>query len=134
MLEEMQRTRTIVTLALEARAKANIKVRQPLQTLKVKAVDLKAEFHPLILDEVNVKELVFDTSLSGEVVLDIELTDELRGEGEMRDLMRHIQDMRKQNGLAPQDTIRLQIDTDEGGQAIIKRFEKEMCKIGRAHV
>lgn len=50
----------------------------------------------IIKDELNVKEIIVKNSLEqGAVELDTEITDDLRNEGDMRDLVRQIQDMRK---------------------------------------
>ncbi|MCW9054846.1 MAG: class I tRNA ligase family protein [Candidatus Pacebacteria bacterium] len=114
-LEDMAVVRRLVSLGLEARAKAGTKVRQPLAELKVRSEKLKGKMKllELIEDEVNVKKISFDTSLSEEVELDTELTDELRQEGLVRDLIRRIQQFRKENDLTPQEKVAIIIDTDE---------------------
>jgi isoleucyl-tRNA synthetase len=125
ILEEMRITRDTVTKALELRAEANIKVRQPLQSLTVKHELHEAgkPFHELVMAEVNIKELKSDPSLEKEMVLDVAVTPELQAEGEVRELMRHIQDMRKEAGLMPEDRIALMIDTDEDGIEGIKTHQ-----------
>ncbi len=109
LLENMRMTRDVVTLALEARQKADIKVRQPLNMLNVKSLMLngKEEYLRLIKDEVNVKEIVFDDKLESDVLLDTTITPELKLEGEMRDLVREVQDKRKELNLQPSDKILL---------------------------
>lgn len=102
ILEEMAEVRRIVSLALELRAKAGIKIRQPLAKLEVPKKFSK-ELAALIFDEINVKELVEGK----ELVLDTTLTPELKEEGEVRDLVRLIQDLRKKVGLDPGDRIAL---------------------------
>lgn len=118
-IEAMKLTRDIVTKALEARTEAGIKVRQPLKTLYVRheLVTEAAPYHELIKAEVNVKELVSDMSLEREVKLDTNITKALKDEGEVREVMRYVQDMRKEAGLVPEDTVTLTIETDAGGQA-----------------
>lgn len=104
LLEDMKEARRLVTLGLEARQKANIKVRQPLKTLAVgsKRLAEKPEFLNLVRDEVNVKDVETEPALlPHEVKLDTEMTDELREEGELRDLIRAVQDLRKDAGLLP---------------------------------
>ena len=83
-------TSGLVTLALEARSKAGIKVRQPLQKLEVVSVllDGKEEFLDLIKDEVNVKEVVVVTDLSEPVLLHTEISAELKKEGSVRHPLR----------------------------------------------
>jgi isoleucyl-tRNA synthetase len=131
ILEEMRVTRHVVSLALEARAKANIKIRQPLQTLWVKhAVHPEAEpYLALIRDEVNVKEIVSDMTIMDEVGLDTKITPELKAEGDAREFMRQVQDMRKKMGLEPKDRIMLAVRTSEGGEAVLKTFEDVIKKV-----
>ncbi len=113
-LEPMQLVRDLVTLGLEARQKANVKVRQPLSTLFISESNLSDEYLDIIRDELNVKEVVVKQSLeSGTVELDTEITDELRNEGDMRDLVRQIQDMRKDANLMPSDRVIVHLETAE---------------------
>lgn len=130
VIEEMQRTRHIVSLALEARAKANVPVRQPLATLTTthEVRDDAAAYHALILDEVNVKALVQDASLAQEVVLDLTLTPALRAEGAARELMRSIQELRKAHGLLPQDRIHIALKTTPEGEAVIGAHREELMQ------
>ena len=113
-IELMNQVRELVTLGLEARAKANIKVRQPLAALFVSKVDLPADYLEIIKDELNVKNISQDESLGdGEVKLDTEITDELRDEGEMRDMLRMVQDMRKTANLMPSDRVEVSLRDGE---------------------
>ncbi|MEX0930790.1 MAG: class I tRNA ligase family protein, partial [Candidatus Paceibacterota bacterium] len=124
VLEEMARTRQIVSQALEARTKAGVKVRQPLQTLRVKhEVRKEAEsYHALIRDEVNVKEVVHDPTIKNEVALDTTITSELKAEGAVRDFTRAVQDARKQDGLSPHDRILLTVRASDDGKKILTDF------------
>ena len=128
ILGEMQQVRDIISLALEARATAGIKVRQPLKELKVKSIKLKGkdELLSLIKDEVNVKSVVVDSEINNEVVLDTELTEELKREGLVRDIVRQIQQFRKNSNLTPQDRITLIIDTDEDCKKIIETAKEDI--------
>ena len=119
--KKMEGIRTIVTLGLAARAKAKIKVRQPVASLKIKnqksKIKIKEELLNLIKDELNVKNIIFTEKIneekgwiiekSGEitVALDTKITDELKEEGIVRDIARHIQTMRKDLGLTKEDWI-----------------------------
>jgi isoleucyl-tRNA synthetase len=128
VLESMETARKIVTLGLEARQKAGIKVRQPLAKLEVKDEKLKEEYLNLIKDELNVKEIIFNNSIENEVKLDINIIPELKEEGNYRELARAIQDMRKKMGLTPSDTISLIVETDDKGKELIQKFESEIKK------
>ncbi len=130
LLSEMATTRKTVSLALEARAKAGIKIRQPLARLTVQNSSLagKEAYLELIKDEVNVKEVVFDNTLTEEVSLDTNITPELKREGQFRDFLRSVQELRKASGLMPSDTVLLQIKTTEGGKMLINVFAEELKK------
>ncbi|MEY3784231.1 MAG: hypothetical protein RLZZ230_553, partial [Candidatus Parcubacteria bacterium] len=115
LLLEMNRTREVVTAALEARTKSGIKVRQPIAG--VTGPLLSAELQSVVLDELNAKAY----AVKGEVItVDTVLTPELIAEGAVRELMRAIQERRKATGLAPQDTVVLTIDTDMAGQQALE--------------
>ena len=106
---EMQEARDIVNLALAERQKVGIKVRQALSSLKVKegktGLKNKPELVDLIKDEINVKEVVFDSKIKEAIELDANITPQLKEEGEVREVIRQIQQMRKEMKLVPEDTI-----------------------------
>ena len=130
VLEKMSATRTIASRALEARQKAGIKVRQPLALLSIGYSGLDSEYLTQIEEEVNVKEIVHDTALaSDEVVLDTTITQALREEGVAREFIRSVQEMRKQKGLSPQDTISLSLDTDDSTKEFVKKFGDEIKRV-----
>ncbi len=131
VIENMKETRLVVSIGLEARAKAGIKVRQPLAKLKIKNLKLKEqkEYFNLIKDEVNVKEVNFDNSIENAVELDTVLTTELKQEGMMRDVVRVIQEMRKNKKLNPGDLVELVVDTDEAGKELFEKFNGEISRI-----
>ncbi|MFA5934739.1 MAG: class I tRNA ligase family protein [Candidatus Paceibacterota bacterium] len=130
ILEKMKETRSSVSLGLEARVKAGVKVRQPLNKLKVKSLKLKDEekYLELIKDEVNVKKIIFDESIADSVELDTSITPELKEEGAMRDIVRMIQELRKNKKLNPGDLVELIVDTDENGKKIFDKFKDEISK------
>ena len=106
--EKMERIRDIVSEALAKRKEVSLKVRQPLQSLKIKDSDL-VDLHQLILDEVNVKEIIVDEKVE-DIVLDMNITDELKEEGMLREIIRSIQSLRKDLGLKPIDRIVVNYD------------------------
>ena len=128
LIKEMEKVRKIVSLSLEARAKAGIKVRQPLLTLRVKSGPNHESLITLIKDEVNVKEIIFDANLSEPVLLDTTITPELKKEGQARELIRTIQEMRKKLGLNPGDEVALLVETDQKGQELIETFRSDITK------
>ncbi|MEI8124053.1 MAG: DUF5915 domain-containing protein, partial [bacterium] len=82
-----------------------------------------------IKDEVNVKEVIVDEKITEAVELDTNITPELKEEGVSRDIIRSIQEMRKNKKLNPEDLIELVIETDEKTMNLINKFEKEISKV-----
>jgi len=129
VLENMEQVRKIVSLGLEARQREGIPVRQPLAKLEVwKDCKLNAEYIKLIKDELNVKEVVESQNIDENVLLWTTMTPELKREGDLRELTRAIQNLRKKEKLAPNDKITLIIETDNVGKALIQRFETDLKK------
>ena len=112
VLATMQSTRTLVTAGLEARQKAKVPVRQPLAALTVKSLALSADYIEIIKDELNVKTVTENPSQETEVALDLVMTPELKREGEYRELVRAVQDLRKKAGLAPGDMIAIELSPE----------------------
>ncbi|MBI2057773.1 MAG: class I tRNA ligase family protein, partial [Candidatus Yanofskybacteria bacterium] len=114
--KEMDKIRQAVTVGLALRKEAKIKVRQPLKQLSSSIVaGLKLEYINLIKDEVNVKDVVV-----GPDKLDLNLDDALIYEGWARELIRQIQDMRKEAGYAFNDKVlaRWHTENQELGSAV----------------
>jgi isoleucyl-tRNA synthetase len=128
ILKNMEIVRNIVTLGLEARQKAGIKVRQPLNKLQIKNYELGIEYTELIKEELNVKEIKEDKNIEGEVSLDVVITEDLKQEGNYRELVRALQDMRKKMGLTPSDVVSVVFETDEMGKKLIEKFETDLRK------
>jgi isoleucyl-tRNA synthetase len=134
-LEQMAEVRKIVSLALEARSKGNIKVRQPLARLMLRTDERgiadNEEYLALVKDEVNVKEVILDSDIEEDVLLDITLTPELEQEGIAREVLRFIQEMRKKAGLSPKDSIMLTIETKVKGREVIQKFLDDISRTAR---
>ncbi len=130
VLGEMSIVREFVTLALEARTKANIKVRQPLSELKTN-IELDPEYALITAEEINVKAVTYDASLTERAALDIAITPELKREGNVRELMRSIQDARKGIGLKQEDKIILIVS--EATKELMGNFENDVIKTVGAH-
>jgi isoleucyl-tRNA synthetase len=126
VIQKMEETRRFVTLGLEARQKAGIKVRQPLHEFKVKSCNIENEYIDIIKDELNVKEFLVDEEIIDDVLLDTIITQELKLEGEYRDIMRAVQDLRKETGLTPSDVINVTIS--ESAKIILEPFMEAFKK------
>ena len=136
VMNDMETVRAYVNQGLGMRAKAGIKVRQPLASVIVPSLGEHVDFEPILQDELNVKKVVVskmpiildeqEAKLFGmaesEVYIDMALTPELKREGIMREIIRSVQSVRKEAGLQIDDRILLSIDTDNGA---IKRAINE---------
>ncbi|MEN9552056.1 MAG: hypothetical protein RI935_433 [Candidatus Parcubacteria bacterium] len=111
VLTMMKKTRELVSLGLMKRTALKLNVKQPLLSVTFKE-KLDDEYKQLILDELNVKEVKYDVSQVEDVTLDTTITEELQKEGDLRKVMRAVQDARKEAGLVPGDEITLTISKD----------------------
>jgi isoleucyl-tRNA synthetase len=129
IIKNMQEVRNVVSLALEARAKAGIKVRQPLASLSIQNEVLKGkqDLLSLVKEEINIKDVIIDAGLTEPVMLDTKITQELKEEGQAREFIRAVQELRKKANLNPLDVISLKIKTSTGKE-LIGQFEKEIKK------
>lgn len=124
VLADMAEVRKVVSEALELRQKANIKVRQPLALFSTSNdVVLKPSLKILVMDEVNVKDVVKAETTA----LDTNITDALKKEGELRDLVREIQDLRKTAGLAPKEKAILVVSQNK--KELVSAYWQELAKM-----
>jgi isoleucyl-tRNA synthetase len=105
--KEMKEVRESVREGLAQRARAGIKVRQPLTKVYLENIPSK-EMIEVVKEELNVKEV----GLGDELSLDLELTPELKKEGLMREVVRVIQSARKNAELNVDDRIKLRLSSD----------------------
>ncbi|MBD3238395.1 MAG: isoleucine--tRNA ligase [Candidatus Moranbacteria bacterium] len=115
----MEKARQVVKLALSLRARHQVKVRQPLSRMYVNQKDITehSELTGIIRDEVNVKKITFSqeppnrkgvaNTREGDigVSLNIKITPALKQEGMAREIIRHLQSMRRQADYAIDDRI-----------------------------
>jgi len=118
-------------LVLAERSAAGVKVRQPLSLLKIKGEEKKDEYIDLLKDEVNVEKIIFDNNLKEEIELNTEITPELREKGITREIIRHIQEMRKKAEFRPSDKIIVQFFGDNGLKKILEKNKEFILKEGR---
>ncbi len=140
LIADMQEAREVVEEVLALRAKAGIKVRQPLRQLVTKHT-VAESLHEIVCDELNVKEIhARATALpngeewvtSEQSALDISLDDELREEGYYRDLVREVNALRKKAGLTPSDQIIVYCPAQTTAAKIIERFATKFLDDVRA--
>jgi isoleucyl-tRNA synthetase len=127
--EEMKKAREVVTEGLQLRAKAGVKVRQPLNELKLKNTELIHELNTelinIIKEEVNVKEVSGDEKIINDIELNTEITENLKLEGIAREIIRHIQEMRKEAGYEVDNRIKIRYS---GWSEIFEKFKKLIAK------
>ncbi len=145
IIKQMEEVRRLAALGLAKRAEAGIKVRQPLATLRVAAnrsaggrsssggksqIANNRQLLDILAEEVNVKRVVADNKISGEVELDTNITSELKEEGIVREFIRAIQELRGKASLSSNDAIVVMLELLEGLKTIIQKneswFKKEV--------
>ncbi|MBU0572140.1 isoleucine--tRNA ligase [Patescibacteria group bacterium] len=101
LMNNMIVARELAEKAHSERKKAEIPVRQPLNSLTVSIPELSSELEALVKDEVNVKNISWAKTEGEElkVKLDTKVTKELEEEAKARELIRKIQGERKKLGM-----------------------------------
>jgi len=127
VLEEMGEAREFINEGLSLRAKAGLKVRQPLASVTVPSVGKAMDYEPILLDELNVKAV----KIGDAVAIDENVTPELKREGLMREIIRHVQAARKAAGLNVDDHIVLALMVvPSGAEELEKAIEEYSATIG----
>ncbi|MEI8103837.1 MAG: isoleucine--tRNA ligase [Candidatus Moraniibacteriota bacterium] len=109
--KQMVSVRYIVSKVLQMRADKKIKVRQPLQSISI-GNDISLEMQEIIKEETNIKQVLIDRKLSDigmddDIELDTNITPELKLEGQAREVIRFIQELRKEAGFEVDDRIQV---------------------------
>ncbi len=126
VLKDMDMIRAAVAEGLRLRAEAGIKVRQPLRRFSTVLPKTHARAAEQILRErLNVKEVVCGAKKSA---LDTTITPELREEGIVREVIRNIQEMRRDLGLTPRTEIRVQGVGPAALTVLLIREKREILK------
>ncbi|MCX6778828.1 MAG: isoleucine--tRNA ligase [Candidatus Magasanikbacteria bacterium] len=140
LLKEMEVARKIVELGLAARAEKGMKVRQPLKELQVANLVLKSELTSIIAEEINVKNVVAVKTLEGlnegwvlksegslSVALDVVLDDTLKAEGLLRELVRTVNQLRKEMSLTIKDKVVMILETEEKDLLeVVEKFKEQL--------
>ena len=128
LTEKMSEVRKIVTLGLELRMSAGIKVRQPLAslTLRENLFASQEDLLDLIKDELNIKEIICDSALAEPLQLETTISSDLQAEGLVRELIRLIQDWRKQKKLVAGDKINVKMSVDNPIKVLVEKYLNEI--------
>ena len=100
----MSQLRLFITEGLELRSNERVKVRQPLANVSIH-MDFAEELKEILGEELNVKDVSCNYNQKESIILDFEITPELKLEGEMREVIRAIQEGRKKAGFNVEDRI-----------------------------
>jgi len=125
LLDEMVKIREIVEKVHAKRKESGIPVRQPLAKAKIygQSVKISGEVVDLACQEVNVKSIQF-LGGSDKVELDKKITPELKEEAEVRELVRNIQEERRNLGLS----LTQQVNVNLGKIPVNKELVEWMMK------
>ncbi|MBS3141709.1 isoleucine--tRNA ligase [Candidatus Woesearchaeota archaeon] len=115
--KQMEILQKIIQDALAERDKVGIGVKWPLSSLKIfcdkdteKAI---SNLESLLKNQVNIKKILVESSKDYKLELDTKFTKELEKEGYTREVIRKIQNFRKESGLKKSDKINLGITINE---------------------
>ena len=92
------------------RKEGGIKSRQPLASVSYKSPErLSEQLEKILAEELNVKKVEYQKSskFEPEVTLDRKITHDLKEEGDARDLIRQIQQLRKESNLTLADKTKV---------------------------
>jgi isoleucyl-tRNA synthetase len=123
---EMQKMREIVEKVLSKRKELEVPVRQPLNKVKVFGQEIKInkEILDLAKSELNIKNIELLEG-SDKIELDMKITPELLEESEARELIRKIQDERKNMGLNLTQKVDVQVDKLPVSKKLIQWMSKK---------
>jgi isoleucyl-tRNA synthetase len=118
LISEMSIARELITQGLAQRANKQIKVRQPLSgaivTIPSQFVEFNEdELETVIADELNIKKITAKIGKNASISVDTKLTDALISEGIAREIIRHVQQTRKEAGFNVEDRITLMVDSHD---------------------
>ncbi|NBO17375.1 MAG: isoleucine--tRNA ligase, partial [Proteobacteria bacterium] len=126
IITEMEEIRDLISKALDLRKNKNLPTRQPLAKVTFKISKINKLLEEVICEEVNVKTVICDETISSEVEFDTILTKELIDEGIFRNLLRIIQDARKFAKLKVGENVDAKIWLSK---IELEVFNKEITKI-----
>ena len=151
ILKEMEDVRTLVQKILFTRQTLKLPVRQPMGVLILGSDYEKVgdDLLRILIDEVNFKVVEIDrhiiegkykegdkwlfqsfdpVNLTATIIIDKEITPSLKKEGDYRELVRKVKDLRKENNLTVNDLVGLEFKGSKIRIDFVKSFEEELKK------
>src|SRR3989339_452879 len=142
VLKEMETVRKVVEMGLSMRSESGIKVRQVLSQFYISGAEFAfADSKNIIAEELNVKEVLLENfdkednhlkkkeDWGFKMALNIHVTEELKKEGLVREIVRTINQIRKEQGMTIADEVIVEYHTeDENLQAVFVDYETEIKK------
>ncbi len=83
----------------------------------------------LIKEEINVKEVIFDANISLLAELDSVVTQDLKKEGIARDIIRLIQDARKEKNLSTEDVVDVVVLSQPEIHHMVSEYKEMITKV-----
>ena len=127
LLLDMTAVRQICERGHSQRKEQAIKVRQPLNKLTIHSNrKLGTDLLELVGEELNVKsvELIEQEDLDIKLDFDTDISEELKLEGLARDLVRQLQEMRKERRFKVDDFVSIELEDSVTNRALLGVFEK----------
>ncbi|MDP4010386.1 MAG: class I tRNA ligase family protein, partial [Candidatus Spechtbacteria bacterium] len=137
-LEDMATAREWAGAGLRLRAENSMKVRQPLEFFSV-PVNINKQYRELLKQELNVKEIILpdeiknkkdwvrEKTAKGTVALKTTLSGDLVLEGQVREMIRHIQKLRKSLRLNPAEKIIVHYSLPESKRGTLYKTESKIA-------
>ncbi len=143
LLSDMAAARQLITDGLSQRARAGIKVRQPLSSATISGphADRLSVYQEILIEELNLKSVIFEATsgplttnavastdtvastdryIEYDITVNLDIDQALRQEGLMREIVRNVQQARKAAGLEVDDRIELGlVSADADVQAVL---------------
>ena len=113
LLDNMVKVRKISELGNAERKKQSLAVKQPLASIKVfgnfESISQNQQLTALIKSELNVEEVIFENSDLEKVEYDTNISESLKNKGKAREIIRSIQEARKESQCLLDEKINLEL-------------------------
>ncbi len=126
---ELNSVLKIIERGLAERDKSKIGLRWPLGSILIRTkIKIKGELKELILKQLNVKNIEFESSDEESITLNTEITPELEAEGFAREITRKIQAERKTRNMKKEEKIDLELSASNKLHKMLSNYEEFICK------